>query len=390
MISSAAIDQSLALIKESEGLELKAYPDSLSGGAPWTIGWGTTKYLDGSPVKPGDLITREKADFLLRETVQKAVVPMLARLPFWGEMQSGQQAALISFAWNLGWGFYGAEGFATISTILKDKAWNKVPDALLLYRNPGSKVEAGLRRRREAEGKLWKESMTTTAQPLTLLNVAKFYSGLQHQDEALQWLDQSLTSAQRTEFLNRWRQPPLPPSGASITPANPLQVPYFSQRDNASGQGYRECFSSSCAMLAAFYGKVKSDDEYNAVRVRYGDTTDPTAQIKALQSLGLNASYTQRFTLSQLKAETAAGRPVAVGWLHYGNYHSPSGSGHWTAVVGRQDKATIHHDPFGEADIVRGGYKGATGGKFVVYADQYWLPRWEVKGGDGWAVLVKP
>jgi hypothetical protein len=38
---------------------------------------------------------------------------------------------------------------------LKNKEWDKVPDALYLYRNPGSNVEAGLARRRKAEGKLW-------------------------------------------------------------------------------------------------------------------------------------------------------------------------------------------------------------------------------------------
>jgi hypothetical protein len=44
----------------------------------------------------------------------------------------------------------------------------------------------------------------------------------------------------------------------------------------------------------------------------------------------------------------------------------------------------------GIVDLVRGGYGSNTGGKFVTYANQYWLPRWEVKGGDGWAMLVRP
>jgi hypothetical protein len=34
-----------------------------------------------------------------------------------------------------------------------------VPDALVLYRNPGTNVEAGLKRRREAEGRLWLQGM---------------------------------------------------------------------------------------------------------------------------------------------------------------------------------------------------------------------------------------
>jgi hypothetical protein len=44
-----------------------------------------------------------------------------------------------------------------------------------------------------------------------------------------------------------------------------LNVPYEYQLDNSSGTGYRECFSSSCAMIARYYGKVKSDDDYNRI-----------------------------------------------------------------------------------------------------------------------------
>jgi GH24 family phage-related lysozyme (muramidase) len=48
--------------------------------------------------------------------------------------------------------------FNTITRVLKNKEWDKVPDALYLYRNPGSNVEAGLARRRKAEGESWAKS----------------------------------------------------------------------------------------------------------------------------------------------------------------------------------------------------------------------------------------
>ena len=70
-------------------------------------------------------------------------------------MADHQKCALISFAYNLGSGFYGTTGFETISRELREKDWAAVPDALLLYRNPGSNVEAGLKRRRIAEGDIW-------------------------------------------------------------------------------------------------------------------------------------------------------------------------------------------------------------------------------------------
>jgi hypothetical protein len=70
-------------------------------------------------------------------------------------MNDDQRSALVSFAYNLGAGFYGAAGFETISRCLRERNWADVPAALELYRNPGTNVEAGLLRRRRAEGKLW-------------------------------------------------------------------------------------------------------------------------------------------------------------------------------------------------------------------------------------------
>jgi len=219
--------------------------------------------------------------------------------------------------------------------------------------------------------------------PITLSDAAKFYKGLAHQKEAWDWLQARLSPANLSEFTKLYRSAPV----ASNTP---LSVPYFSQRDNASGQGYRECFSSSCAMIAAFYGKVKTDDEYNVIRSRFGDSTNSSAQIRALESLGLKPVFNQGLRLADLQQEIKAGRPVGVGWLHHSNYHSPSGGGHWSVVVGLSDGGTIQHDPYGMPDLVKGGHTSAQGGKYATFPNQYWLPRWEVKGGDGWGMLVRP
>ena len=72
-------------------------------------------------------------------------------------MSDGKRGALLSFAYNLGAGFYGSNDFNTITKRLRDKEWDLVPDALYLYRNPGSSVEAGLARRRKSEGEAWKK-----------------------------------------------------------------------------------------------------------------------------------------------------------------------------------------------------------------------------------------
>ena len=164
-----------------------------------------------------------------------------------------------------------------------------------------------------------------------------------------------------------------------------LAVAFESQLNNLSGRGWRECFSSSCAMLARFHGKVRNDDEYNEIRARYGDTTSSQAQLTALRSLGLKSYLWTNGSRVDLVRELEGGRPVAVGWLHKGHVSSPSGGGHWSVAVGTWELGLLMHDPFGEAQLVTGGYTWNTNGAYAQYSWKNWLPRWEVEGPrTGW------
>jgi lysozyme len=145
----------IKLIKEFEGCHLKAYPDPLTGGLPITIGWGSTRDFNNAPFKRDRVITQEYADRLLEHDVLNRFLPKLSKIPHWSEMNDNQKGALLSFSYNLGADFFNSPGFNTITRKLKEKDWKAIPATLEMYRNPGSKVEAGLRRRRIAEGKLW-------------------------------------------------------------------------------------------------------------------------------------------------------------------------------------------------------------------------------------------
>lgn len=74
-------------------------------------------------------------------------------------MNDNQRGALYCFAYNLGAKFYGGRNFESITRVCnspkrwKDKDW--IEEQFVKYRNPGSSVEEGLRRRREAEAKLF-------------------------------------------------------------------------------------------------------------------------------------------------------------------------------------------------------------------------------------------
>ncbi len=150
-----AIGLALPLIEHFEGLELKAYPDPLSGGDPWTIGIGSTRHLDGRPVQRGDVITEALAREMLLCYAKECEATQRRRIPTWDTMTANQQAAILSFAFYFGAHWFNSHGFATLTRNLQESDWEAVPDTLKMYRNPGTHVEAGLLRRRVAEGDLF-------------------------------------------------------------------------------------------------------------------------------------------------------------------------------------------------------------------------------------------
>ena len=145
----------VVLIKVFEGFFAYAYPDPRTKAKPYTIGWGSTRKKDGSEWSLGETITREEAEELLIYQLENKYLPSLQKIPVWDELNPNQQGALLSFAYNLGANFYGTQNFQSITRVLKNKLWDEIEETLVKYRNPGSNVEEGLRRRRKAEAKLF-------------------------------------------------------------------------------------------------------------------------------------------------------------------------------------------------------------------------------------------
>ena len=122
--------------------------------------------------------------------------------------------------------------------------------------------------------------------------------------------------------------------------------------------------------------------------LQFGDTTDASAQIKALATYGITARFVQNATFADLEEQIDRGIPVPCGFLHHGPSSAPSGGGHWLTVIGYTPKAVIVHDPFGEMDVAGGTYPTTRGAR-QTYSRKNWGPRWEVEGpGSGWAILV--
>ena len=219
------------------------------------------------------------------------------------------------------------------------------------------------------------------------INFFKYYKGEVQQEAGVGVLYEQMRDVLKSDdhaWITTYRTKP------EVTTSNPLDVTYQSQNDNASGTGYRECFSSSCAMVAMYYGKIENDDAYNLVRQKYGDSTDAQAQVRALRSLGLEANFISNGTTRDIREAIDAGRPVPVGWLHHGSSSAPSGGGHYSVVIGYTDSAWIMNDPNGEANLSAGGYTDNIDGSNQSYGIKNWNPRWIVEGeGSGWYMDIR-
>ena len=175
---------------------------------------------------------------------------------------------------------------------------------------------------------------------------------------------------------------------------------YFKQLDLPGGE--RKCFTSAAAMVAAHAKVVNSQEQYEEVRRKHGDTTSVYAHIKALTSLGLQVRFVDNADAEDVMEAIDAGNPVMVGWYHQGNMlrgEPPMcGSetcGHWSVLHGYQsryssDPSWLMTDPAGLPDIERGGHNPALSGYRVSVRQAAFYQRWQVNGPrSGWAIFVE-
>ena len=147
MITKTCLD----LIKKWEGLELKAYPDPGTKAEPYTIGYGSTRYADGSKVKLGDVITMQEAERLLSIDLERRLSAIRPWLPV--TINQNQIDAVLSFVYNCGIGAFE-------KSTMRKKIWSNPNDPtiraeFMRWVRAGGKVMKGLVNRRKDEADLY-------------------------------------------------------------------------------------------------------------------------------------------------------------------------------------------------------------------------------------------
>jgi len=132
-------------IKEFEGLRLNSYKDVVG---IWTIGYGSIMYPDGSKVKSGETITKERADEMLEWEINikaKSVDVFLSKCV----ISQNNFDALVSFAFNLGMG--ALQKSTLLKKVIKNPKDETIRSEFMKWNNAGGKPVAGLTRRRKSE-----------------------------------------------------------------------------------------------------------------------------------------------------------------------------------------------------------------------------------------------
>ena len=117
--------EGLSQLKTEEGLRLTAYPDPLTGGAPWTIGYGHT----GAEVRRGLAWTKAQAEAALAADVAKAETGVEKALPWTSGLDPVRRDVLTDMTFNMG--LEGLLGFHHTLDLIKTGQYDQAADGML-------------------------------------------------------------------------------------------------------------------------------------------------------------------------------------------------------------------------------------------------------------------
>lgn len=105
------------MLMEDEGCELVAYPDPISHGAPWTIGYGHT----GPEVHLGLEISQAQAEADLDADIAKTEAGLNKALAWFAGLDPVRQGVIVNMGYNLG--VAGLLQFKHMLADVEDQDW---------------------------------------------------------------------------------------------------------------------------------------------------------------------------------------------------------------------------------------------------------------------------
>lgn len=190
------------LIRKYEGFNEKAYADPVTGAEPYTIGYGTQFYPDGSPVKRGQLCSKEKAlEYLFHEA--NVIDTQLQKLNL--GLDDSMRQALISFIHSIGWEpfFYSN----IVDNLEHDNFYAVTEEIGRWVFDSDHQIIGSLLERRREEIKLFIQELDNTPNISTEVLLAAFrnYTAAPHEVAAIRNLERKLNPYVLSSFANEFR-----------------------------------------------------------------------------------------------------------------------------------------------------------------------------------------
>lgn len=191
----------ICIIKKYEGFNERACPDPRTGAEPYTIGYGSEFYPDGSPVLKGQLVSKKKAlEYLLSEI--DVIDGEIERLNL--DLDPYMNCALLSFVHSVGW-----EAFlysSIVDAIEREDFAEVIHEFNRWIFDDEHKVIGGLLERRREEANLF---LTNVAEfswmvPDVLLKAFRDYDASFHQVNAIRKFEQRVNPYVLSEFANEF------------------------------------------------------------------------------------------------------------------------------------------------------------------------------------------
>jgi len=191
----------IGLICKHTGHNEKAYADSSTGGAPYTFGYGTQFYPDGSPVKQNQCCSKEKAlGYLFYEL--NVIDDCLEKLNL--GIQESMREALLSFIHSIGWESFL---YSHIIDLLEEDNFYAVAEEMSRWVfDEEQKVIGGLIERRKDEIQLFWEDVDSLLPPSAgiLMQAFHSFSAREREVKAIQNLERKISPYVLSVFANEF------------------------------------------------------------------------------------------------------------------------------------------------------------------------------------------
>ena len=195
----ADFTHAINLIRKYEGFSEKAYADPATGVEPYTIGFGTQYYPDGSPVKQGQRCSREKAlEYLFHEV--GVIDTQLLKLNL--GLDDHMRQALISFIHSVGWEPFLYSGI--VDAIEREDFCSATEEMGHWIFDVYHKVVGGLLDRRREEINLFLTEVDANPWSSTeiLLKAFRNYTAAPHEVRAIRRLEENISPYILSQFAN--------------------------------------------------------------------------------------------------------------------------------------------------------------------------------------------